>query len=225
VGPRPYRTGLRVRRALWQILAWIAALGSALSWRLAVRLSCTHQSGELVVSCLYRDDRHDQVLRKLQAVFDVIVQSDPRRWARMSTDLERVLVSHAGGPEFIPAVWGCLLASHEILGATISELALVLAHEATHARLCRAAVRATYARRERIEALCLSAEADLAARLPDSRAALSLVHSKMDGRAWWTDDALATRRDDELASLGMPRWFVRFARKAREFVRSNNNAT
>jgi hypothetical protein len=167
---------------------------------------------------VHSDSRDEDVFRKLQTAFEAIVRYDARRWKRIRTDVRRILVSDSGGPEFIPVLEGCLLSSGAILDSTTTQLALVVVHEATHARLCRAGVKPTFDRRNRVEQLCLRAEEDFAARLPDKDSALALVHAKA-AVPWWTDERLLSRREQELRLVGMPAWIIRSARRLRSIAR------
>jgi hypothetical protein len=95
----------------------------------------------------------------------------------------------------------------EVSGA---EVASIIVHEATHARLALAGFGYEPATRERIEGVCFRSEIAFASRLPDGQALIDAARAQLAGDpAVWTDGARRERTVDKLRQLGLPEWLVR----------------
>jgi hypothetical protein len=193
----------------------VAGLVSSLSWRIVTIVAPKSHVRGLEVAYLEPDADRQNVIQKLEDVFATIDSADGHTWTRIRRHLRRVVVAPAGGPEYLPSIGACLLSSNGVITGSITRLALAIVHEATHARLYAAGIRSDPGRRARIEHVCLRAEENFAAKLPDPVAALAVVHTKMNARPWWTTDRIDIRRERELTALGMPSWFIRAVRLLR----------
>lgn len=87
------------------------------------------------VVLVYDTPDDDEVVAKVAEAFGLIEAHDPVRFRRLRRDLARVLVTKAGGPQYLAPVRACLLNTGMILGTSPAALALMLVHEGTHARL------------------------------------------------------------------------------------------
>ena len=91
---------------------------------------------------------------------------------------------------------------------TSADVAAMLVHEATHARLDRLGYGSD--RRARIEALCFRRERAFARRLPDSQGLLEEIERQLQrDPSYWADTVHLQRVADELTKLGVPAWVIR----------------
>jgi hypothetical protein len=89
-----------------------------------------------------------------------------------------------------------------------ADIAAMLVHEGTHARLNRFGYAPEI--RARIEAACFRRERRFARLLPDSQELLAEIERQLLGDpSYWADDARAQRIGGELATLGVPAWLMR----------------
>ncbi len=142
----------------------------------------------------------------------LIVEHHPRRWQRIKKDLRRVMITHVGGPEYMHLLRACVVNASHLAGQEPARIAMMLVHEATHARLRRLGFRYDNRVRRRIEQLCVKQEIAFAKRLPNSGLYVEWARKKLE-REWWTDQKIETRRESELQALGCPAWLVRLRRR------------
>lgn len=200
-------------RTFWPVLSSLRYL----TWRLAISgVSRQAVHGIEVVSIAEKQDLA-QTISGLALALELIAVHDPLRFARMRKDLRRVLLSEGVGPEYISSIGACLLSVEFIEKWSTVQLALALVHEATHARLWRARIGRALAKRDRLERVCINAERRFGERLQgsDRVSALAVVDAELGGPKWWTEDALIRRRANELRSLGLPTWLIRWSRRLR----------
>jgi hypothetical protein len=158
--------------------------------------------------------------RVIEDALEVIALHDPRRFRRLRSDLTRICIVAQGG-EYYETVLQCYFAEGPLLTArTIEESALVLVHEATHARLARMGVVLTSRNRERMERFCVSQEMEFAASLTDAHGLLQLASSKLES-PWWSESELAARLRAQLMGLGTPQWMIRIREAASRLLRKS----
>lgn len=148
---------------------------------------------------------------KVGAALRLIMTSDPPRYARIRRDLKRVLLTLASGGQYLPRLETCRIGIDFVRRSSPLEVAMMIAHEATHARLWRIGYRYEPADRERIERICVRAETMLASRIPGSALAIARTEQLLESR-WWTREEHNSRSLAELRALGCPRWFIRILR-------------
>ena len=105
----------------------------------------------------------------VKAACGLIGEVDPRRLRRMKQDLGRVVVCslRPGLAMYVPATRTCYLRVTAVVGRPTVAVAILLVHEATHARLHHAGVRQWGSRRvRRVEQRCMREELAFADRLP-----------------------------------------------------------
>ena len=131
--------------------------------------------------------------RKVSEALELIETHDPVRFARIRRDLKRFALIAGGGEFYHHGLNAYVMDVGSMKTRSVSELAATIVHEATHARLVRAGFSATDSDRERIEHICTEAEAGFAEKLPN--------------------DALGSRRRDQLRASVVPRWLIDVYRK------------
>ena len=157
----------------------------------------------------------DDVLEKLDDALAIIEQGDARRYQRIKRDLHSILVTKAGGPEFLPPLFACLLGYQLIKDGTPLGLAFMIVHEGAHARLWRRGFRYDPQIRGRVERLCINEELRFAEAINSSPAVVGWVHEKLSNTDRWSDAGIQTRRAAELNELGMAEWLQRLLRPRR----------
>lgn len=186
--------------------------------RQMLRLSASRQIDGLWVGCYYKEDA-EASLRPVEDALRLIKAHDPRRYRRLLRDLERIWVLPIVGSiaHFEASIWACVLDPRFILDGTktAEEIAGVIVHEATHARLWRCGYRYSEEVRSRVEAICFRCERAFAARLPNGEQIQEDADRKLKDYAnqeFWTDQAFRQRYEEELPKVleysGMPKWMV-----------------
>lgn len=181
-------------------------------WKTLLAMSPKPRFRSLPIALLFTDERSDEVVEKIEAALTLIREVEPHRFRRLVRDLGCIVVLRAGGPEFLPPIRGCLLGQSLVLNNTITGLALMIVHEAAHARLWRRGFSYDPALRSRVERACIGQEIDLAERLPDAKIVVPWVRKKLDNSSSWSDESRESRRQAELDKLVLPSWVRRLLR-------------
>ena len=102
----------------------------------------------------------ESLFGKIDGALALIDRLDPRRYQRLRHDLRRISVVPAKGnwAAYSPFTKACYLKEAVAVGYDAPVIALVLVHEAVHARLARAGLSNWPDRRQRTEALCYRQE-------------------------------------------------------------------
>lgn len=180
-------------------------------WRLAMMLSPrARHHGIDVFDLSIGADRTAQHFAQVKAALDLIATYQPLRLARITRDVQRIVVMQQPGPEFWPRLRACVVTPRG-LSLNEEEVALTIVHEATHARLHAAGIRYRPELRERVERLCVSQEVAFAQRLPEGSALLDGIRAQLE-RPWWSAQDLFERRLGQLEFAGAPRWLLRTLR-------------
>lgn len=134
--------------------------------------------------------------REVQAVVDalaLITRVDPQRAVRVRRQIRTVAIVRFPWPAELGLVafhWSgqdvCFLDYRFVANESTETVALVIVHEAAHARIDRARVGLGFHNRARREALCLREETWFAAKLPNSD--LLLPHLEERRRAYLGQD-------------------------------------
>jgi hypothetical protein len=114
--------------------------------------------------------RHETevLFAKMAAAIDLVAEVDPRRFSRMRSDIKYIIATplQKANAAYLPKSRTCYLNSSVVKNHSAANLAILLVHEATHARLELAGVRQWPDRRMRFERVCVRAEIAFADRLP-----------------------------------------------------------
>jgi hypothetical protein len=98
----------------------------------------------------------------------LIRQTDPERFRRLKRYIRQIVLlrrSRTAGA-FYPGTSMCSLETSFVRDYSSAQVALLLVHEATHARMCASGVSASPNLRHRIELRCISEEIAFGRRLP-----------------------------------------------------------
>ena len=198
--------------------------------RFELAISSGREVDGLWIGASVDDSEMADALRRLEEALCVIRTHDPRRYRRLLRDVSRVWVRLLPNDRanYNRAAQACQLDTRFVLDETVSstEIACVIIHEATHARLEHRGIQYREALRHRIESACVREELRFARRLPD---AVELQHRLQEwieapcDQQFWTNAAFEQRRVeglvDGLLYLGVPGWAIAVLRRVRRGVR------
>jgi hypothetical protein len=160
------------------------------------------------------------LLQRVEWALDLIKSHDRVRYDRLIQDIERVwvrLVPHGLG-SFNEPINTCELDTRFVRAETSTpeQIAAVIVHEATHARLLRSGIDYSQDLRARVEAICLRREIAFATRLRNGaqiRESAERVLELYSADDNWSDAALDEQYSkgsiEALRHLGVPNWVVR----------------
>lgn len=185
--------------------------------RLLLARSCGRQVHGIWIGSWRPPDNSTRIEQALR----LVEQHSPLHYARILGNLERIwifLLSH-GRAKYNEALGACVIDERLMADpqTTTEELASIIVHEATHAKLDRCGIEYEEGLRARIEAVCLRRELDFVARLPDSLALQERLVNMLD---WYRDNhdyfsnARRQERDadgdmETLRYAGVPEWLIR----------------
>jgi hypothetical protein len=152
---------------------------------------------------------------KCRRALALVARHDPARLARMRRDVATIAAVRAGGDVYQHATRTILVDWPSFVRGTAERNALLLVHEATHARLCAAGITYEAAIRPRVEAACVAQEAAFLARLPESPARHALAE-RMTGRLdepWWSDEQMHERLRTRARAYEVPEWLIRWSER------------
>lgn len=120
----------------------------------------------------------------------------------------RILVRERAFARYWRLPRAAVVGQSDLVQMSNGEVALLLLHEATHARLEGLGLTARRFGLDRIERVCLRRERALAQSFPDPARWISLVDQRLrDGL--WDRHSVATRVEKEFAERGFPGWIAR----------------
>jgi hypothetical protein len=141
----------------------------------------------------------------VESAIEVIRQHDPARLRRLLQDVRYVVVTHTAGSagEYREDVRAILLDASNVGKQTPEAVAMVIVHEATHARLWRMGV-GRFHDRGRIETACVRAEIDFARKIAGTERLIWGAEAKLATRYW--EGPRPQDAERYLKRLGFPRW-------------------
>ena len=154
---------------------------------------------------------------KVEQALTILAQNDRRRFDRLRSDADGILVFGTvgalaywvQGARLIVIQWTYAAAADTSPAA----LASILVHEGAHAWLDRLGFGWQEDRRKRIEAICSRSQIAFARRLPDPGDLIEHAERQLAlESSHFTDDAFRKQDLSELRELGVPGWLVRFLR-------------
>ena len=185
--------------------------------RLLFRLSRKHLYFG-IPTAMFLPDREDYTttLPKVEYALRLMADYDPLRLARIQRHVASILIFTLPGDlaQWVDSLRMCVIDRHYARSASPEEIATLLVHEATHARLARLGFAYSEPVRERIERLCFLAEISFARRLPDGQSLIATAESQLIRPPTdWTDTAMRERGFEWLDRTGFPSWLTRWIRK------------
>jgi hypothetical protein len=121
---------------------------------------------------------------KLSEALEMIAQADPRRFSRMAKDIRLIVVTplSRANAAYVPRSRTCYLNASVVEKHSTANVAILLVHEATHARIESFGVRQWPDLRRRFERLCVRQELTFAERLP-----IPTIHNWIERRKATSD--------------------------------------
>jgi hypothetical protein len=155
-----------------------------------------------------------ELTARIDEALQIIDHFAPARFDRLRRDVRRILLRRMPGLQgkYWPALDAVVLDREFVQRRGNALIALVLVHEATHARLEHAGFRYHPEMRARIERICTRAEIALAERMPGSEVALTRLNRALD-RAGPTDQQLVQYHLAEAQAAGSPAWVLHLLRR------------
>jgi len=154
---------------------------------LAVRIAEKRQVHGVTLVDLARETPDGQAAEGAAKALELIHQHDPAVWRRLVRDVRYVVVTKTfgtAGEYWVDSGW-VLLNEAVVMRQMTEFIAMVVVHEATHARLWRMGF-GRCPDRERIETACVEAEIRFARRLPGTANLIAGARAKLT-RYWETD--------------------------------------
>ena len=181
--------------------------------RAAVTVSpCVELEGFVIVDLRFGQSDESALDRVANAIRLVKV-TDPKRARRIRRDIQRIVIMDLGeaGGSYISEIDACALDPHQVQERPIEATALIIVHEATHARIHKAGIKYTPRMRDRIEKLCVNEEIAFARRLSDGEQYIVNARRALE-QPWWSVAAEHDREERQLRALRWPEWTIKVRR-------------
>lgn len=151
----------------------------------------------------------DEVFERAALALQLITRTDRKRTLRLKKHVRRILFSRFPGGHYLAGIQACRIGIEYARRVPAIELAMMIVHELTHARLAHAGFDYRGECRERIERLCVKHEILFAEQVTGSADAIRKSVGLLDSK-WWDHSASQESTAEELRQRGVPRWLVRF---------------
>lgn len=185
---------------------------SELPWLLLIYLAQRRVVEGCQVCVVESDANADEVFGKVEDALRLLEKYGPRFHARLRRDVKRLLFTETSGGNYLTGLRTCRIAIDFARRVPPLELAMMIVHEATHARLSRRGFSYADDCRERIERICVGAEIAFAQRVPGSDAAIGKAHALLE-KEWWTSENSLDATMAELRERGVPAWLTKIVRR------------
>jgi hypothetical protein len=135
------------------------------------------------VVVLGRGNDEEQIVAKVEAALRLIMRVDGRRYTVLSQYVQAVVCTRGvvALGQYLRAARVCLVDT-DYIRRTIEpeQLAVVIVHEASHARLHRAGIRYGRNRESRIERICVREELRFARKIPDAKKLVEWITARLN---------------------------------------------
>jgi hypothetical protein len=172
--------------------------------------------------------RRPSDLRRVDDALLLIKQWSPLHYSRVRRDLARIWIYITPGARahYSARLDACVLDERWVTNSIVEELASMIIHEASHARLEHLGIDYKEEERSRIEKFCFRRQLAFVAKLPDSKELQDELKRSVDwygGNKEWFSDANFVRREKEgvveaLRYIDAPQWVIRLFPAARSLV-------
>lgn len=181
--------------------------------RTAVALSPRMEFEGFEVADLRSGKNGTALMKRVGEVIRFIVDTDSVRARRIRQDLRRIVVMDLGGSAggYLAEIDACALDPSHVEQQPIQAMALILVHEATHARIRRAGIRYDPEMRGRIERICINEEIAFAGQVENGAIYIAEARRALD-QPWWSVNDERKREERQLRALGWPEWTLKFRR-------------
>ncbi len=180
----------------------------SLPWLIIVRLARSFRYDGLEIRVFEEADEAREVFLKASDALGLIADRDPADYRRIRRHVSRILFMSVSGGLYVPRLRTCVISIDYAKRSTALDVAMMIVHEATHARLWSLGCRYTRSAQDWEERTCVKAEIAFASKISDSAQSIARTQNLLS-EPWWTDDAKYLRSADELGRLGCPPWLTR----------------
>lgn len=181
---------------------------SALPWLLLIALSKRRKLHGHEVCVAGSAMEADEVFASVDAALHLIKRYDPALNEQIRSDVQRLLLTEASGGHYLESIRTCRIGIGYAKRRSPLELAMMIIHEATHARLAKAGLRYRGRQREQIERQCVDAEIGFAKRVPGSEEVITRTRRLLESR-WWEAQPSSEDTIAELRMRGVPLWLAK----------------
>jgi hypothetical protein len=162
--------------------------------------------------------RTDEFAERLAEAMTLLQAWSPRHYARVCRAFRHIVVANVANPSFVPLRRSCWVDVWH-LATPPGQTALMLVHEATHARI-EAYVRTRPTDSDRTEALCFRSQRDAAAYFPESERVIDWLRRAEELRHWRPAGRLDTQRAFLIRTFGdtrAARFLLKIAERLTKF--------
>jgi hypothetical protein len=196
--------------------------------RFMFAISRKHSRGDIEIAMLF-DKNGSAISSKIDQALNLISEFDSRRYQQIKRDVKRIWVAATPGCSawWMDELQTCVLDAEYFRRTDISasEMAITIAHEATHARLSKFRIGYAEEIRARVERICIKSEIAFAKRLPDCQKLLEISESRLQiSEEYWTNAQFQQRDLDTLAELRKKTWVARILYSVVKFKVDKRNA-
>lgn len=187
-------------------LSWILKIVRPAARKVALRLASKHEVHGIQLADLVLGGGAESTARvDVANAIELINKYDPARLQRIQRDVRYVVVTATAGTagEYWEDLRSILLDASNAQRQTVEAIAMVIVHEATHARLWRMGV-GRCPDREKIERICVRSEIAFARKVPGTDRLIEGAKLKLASRYW--ESSRAQDVETYLEKLGFPRW-------------------
>lgn len=164
-----------------------------------------HRGFELVNTA--DDHLYEAFVEKLDQGLDVIQYFDPLLFRRIRQSIKRFIFVPGGGDHYSPVLEAHMMDASTLIQQTNLYTALLIVHEATHARLERRGISMTQLNAARVERLCVDAQVNFARRVPGGEEVAQQLLRTLE-TPWWGADEARSRSIRRLRLAGWPKWLI-----------------
>lgn len=160
----------------------LRALIRTQSLRVLLWLSKRHRVCGIDVAVVASGHDEAPLLDKISGAISLIAEVDPRRYKRITADLDVIVCIRAvyALGQYNRRLRACILDLDYVARTTSpAQIAIVIVHEALHARLHRAGVPFSEHRAERFEQACIRAELDFAKKIRGGEQLVEWVQQRL----------------------------------------------
>jgi hypothetical protein len=165
----------------------------------------------------------EPLFQRVKDGLGIIKAYDPRRFERIRRYLRLIALVERGGEVYDHALRTYIVDVGILKQRHTEEVAMAIVHEATHARLRHCGIQTTERNHARIEELCVKEEIAFASRLPGGAPFIEHARRKIH-TPWWGKEESHRRVDEQLRSLGVPKWVIRVRQRLTARSRAEDKA-
>ena len=176
-------------------------------WFLLIVLSTRKSVHGLPVSVVGKPEDADDVFRRVAAALDLIDRYGIGGLDTIRNRLKRLLFTETSGGDYHHSIRTCRISVSYARRVPPVDLAMMIVHEATHARLAEEGRKYIGDQREKIERECIAEEVAFAKRIPGTEDVVARTEALLDHN-WWMGKEYERSMLSELRARGVPEWIA-----------------